>query len=159
MFTVGSVVGVVGSSQLPQLAASSLLRATAPAALLALRGGASVGPIKCGPISIDLLLGPRGCAAASPARSGTTSPGPSPDPRPCQGAVHASAAAGPTHTHSHSPSLPGDTLTLTLPAATSTPTPPAPTPAPSPCPNLYGLCPCRTSGASCSTRWRAYFTA
>ena len=101
---VGAAVGVVGSCQLPQLAASSLLRATAPAALLALRGGASVGPIKCGPISIDLLLGPRGCAA-SPARSGTTSPGPSPDPRPCQGAVHASAAAGPAHTLSHSPSL------------------------------------------------------
>lgn len=101
---VGAAVGVVGSCQLPQLAASSLLRATAPAALLALRGGASVGPIKCGPISIDLLLGPRGCAA-SPARSGTTSPGPSPDPRPCQGAVRASAAAGPAHTLSHSPSL------------------------------------------------------
>lgn len=73
MVVVGSaLVGLVGSSQLPQLATSSLLRATAPAALLVLRGGASVGPIKCGPISIDLLLGPRGCVAASPARSGTT---------------------------------------------------------------------------------------
>eukprot|EP00320_Phaeocystis_rex_P010011 CAMPEP_0119059618 /NCGR_PEP_ID=MMETSP1178-20130426/3721_1 /TAXON_ID=33656 /ORGANISM="unid sp, Strain CCMP2000" /LENGTH=206 /DNA_ID=CAMNT_0007040661 /DNA_START=12 /DNA_END=633 /DNA_ORIENTATION=- len=40
---------------------SAVLRAGAPAALLVLRGGASVGPIKAGPISIDLLLGPQGC--------------------------------------------------------------------------------------------------
>ena len=55
----------VGSAVVPHVAAaSSLLRATAPASLIVLRGGASVGPIKMGPISVDLLLGPGGCAAA-----------------------------------------------------------------------------------------------
>ena len=43
-------------------AARPLLRSAAPAALLALRGGSTVGPLKLGPISIDVtLLGPTGC--------------------------------------------------------------------------------------------------
>ena len=60
----------VGSAVVPHVAAaSSLLRATVPASLIVLRGGASVGPIKMGPISVDLLLGPGGCAAASPSHA------------------------------------------------------------------------------------------
>lgn len=60
LVSVGQLASV-GSSMVDTQAASSLLRAAAPAALLVLRGGAQVGPIKAGPISIDLLLGPRGC--------------------------------------------------------------------------------------------------
>ena len=53
-------MAAVGSSAVDAQVASSVLRAAAPTALLVLRGGASVGPIKAGPISIDLLLGPQG---------------------------------------------------------------------------------------------------
>ena len=78
----------VGSAVVPHVAAaSSLLRATAPASLIVLRGGASVGPIKMGPISVDLLLGPGGCAAASPSHA----------------CVYCSWTPN-AYTHSHSPS-------------------------------------------------------
>ena len=78
----------VGAAVVPQVAAaSSLLRATVPASLIVLRGGASVGPIKMGPISVDLLLGPGGCAAASPSHA----------------CVYCSWAPR-AYTHSHSPS-------------------------------------------------------
>ena len=78
----------MGTAVVPHVAAaSSLLRATAPASLIVLRGGASVGPIKMGPISVDLLLGPGGCAAASPSHA----------------CVYCSWTPN-AYTHSHSPS-------------------------------------------------------
>ena len=78
----------VGTAVVPHVAAaSSLLRATVPASLIVLRGGASVGPIKMGPISVDLLLGPGGCAAASPSHA----------------CVYCSWTPN-AYTHSHSPS-------------------------------------------------------
>ena len=107
----------VGSAVVPHVAAaSSLLRATAPASLIVLRGGASVGPIKMGPISVDLLLGPGGCAAASPSHA----------------CVYCSWTPN-AYTHSHSPShsdrnAPTQPLRLALHGRYSWPEPVRPVP-------------------------------